>query len=277
MKKVSAHANSPFAFGKNWQAYAAKISQPQILEAEKGLLRLLDLENVKGRRFLDIGCGSGIHSLAALRLGVRELVAVDVDADSIATTRALLEENAPGGPWRAEIISVFDLNPSQMGAFDVVYSWGVLHHTGDLLRAIRCAAAMVGEKGWFIFSLYRRTWMDSFWRWEKRWYAHASPAVQSLARNAYVSLFRLRFRMTGRSFQHYVENYFQNRGMDFYHDVHDWLGGYPYETITPAEVESVMQVLGFIPTRLPSQNRGFLGRNLGIFGSGCDEYVYRRV
>src|SRR2546427_7970550 len=129
-----------FAFGKNWAAYAEKIAQAQINEAVRGLSRLLGNERLDGKRFLDIGSGSGLHSLAAFHLGAKEVVAVDIDADSVATTRAVLERHASRGRFRVERKSVFDLDPAHQGTFDTAYSWGVLHHTGDLDNAIRRAA-----------------------------------------------------------------------------------------------------------------------------------------
>jgi 2-polyprenyl-6-hydroxyphenyl methylase/3-demethylubiquinone-9 3-methyltransferase len=266
-----------FAFGKNWAAYAKKVTEAEISEAERGLRRLLGETKLSGKRFLDIGCGSGIHALAALRLGAREVIAVDLDPDSVATARAMLEQHAPkGAVFRVEEASVFDLGPDRMGAFDIVYSWGVLHHTGDMERSLRSAAAMVRPGGCFVFALYRRVWMDAFWRWEKRWYAHASPQAQRRARAIYVVLFRLRLWVTGRSFGRYVANYRSNRGMDFYRDVHDWMGGWPYESILPSEVDRKMRDLGFLPERVEARYGRLWGRSVGVFGSGCDEYVYAR-
>lgn len=265
-----------FAFGRNWASYAANITPAEIEEAERGLLRLMGGERLEGKRFLDIGSGSGLHALAALRLGAREVVAVDIDQDSVATTRAVLERFPPKAAWAVVQESVFDLTPAACGTFDVVYSWGVLHHTGDLARALRAAAAMVGDEGVFIFALYRRIWMDWFWRQEKRWYAKATPKAQARARAVYVALFRLGLRMTGRSFRDYVAAYRARRGMDFYHDVHDWMGGWPYESISPLEVGSLMAELDFAPVRVLARRGRLLGRDPGVFGSGCDEYVYRR-
>nr|WP_315863482.1 MULTISPECIES: class I SAM-dependent methyltransferase [unclassified Thermosynechococcus] len=219
----------------------------------------------------------GRTALSRYRLQVGEVVVVDLDPDSVATTQALLDRYAPrGAAFRVEVVSVFDLHPEAMGAFDTVYSWGVLHHTGDMERAIQCAAAMVGKEGRFAFALYRRVWMDPFWRWEKRWYAHASQEVQRRARAIYVALSRLRFAVTGRSFTRYVNEYRSKRGMDFHHDVHDWLGGWPYESISPEEVERQMKMLGFRAERVLARPGQLWGRNPGFFGSGCDEYVYRR-
>jgi 2-polyprenyl-6-hydroxyphenyl methylase/3-demethylubiquinone-9 3-methyltransferase len=118
--------------------------------------------------------------------------------------------------------------------------------------------------------------MDWFWGQEKPWYASASSTAQARARNAYVVLFRISMRIMGRSFTDYVSSYRGNRGMNFYHDVHDWMGGWPYESILPQEVEGLMGRLGFDPIRVVAYKGRLLGRHSGLFGSGCDEYVYRR-
>lgn len=265
-----------FAFGENWAAYAEKITEAEIEEAVQGLSRLLGGERLDGSRVLDIGSGSGLHSLAALRLGAADVVAVDIDPDSVATTKAVLERHAGNGHLRVQTANVFDLDPATWGRFDVVYSWGVLHHTGDLQRAMRQAAVMVRPGGLFVFALYRRIWMDALWRRAKRWYARAPEEAQARARALYVALFRLGLFATSRRFDDYAANYRSNRGMDFYHDVHDWIGGWPYESISAPEVQALMDALGFEPVRLFVRAGQVFGRDPGFFGSGCDEYVYRK-
>src|SRR5215211_2712164 len=135
----------------------------------------------------------------------------------------------------------------------------------------RPSAARVAPGGLFAFALYRRTRLCGVWRREKRWYAAARPSAQAMARRIYVALLRAKFVVTGGDFRTYVANYKSARGMDFLHDVHDWMGGYPYESITPAEVDGRMRTLGFEHVRSFTQTA-----SLGLFGSGCDEYVYRR-
>lgn len=268
--------DSHFAFGKNWAEYAEKIGEADIKEAVDGLSRLLGNERLDGKRFLDIGCGSGIHSLAALLLGAAEVVALDIDPDSVATTRAFLDRHFPEGNFKVEQRSVFDLELKELGRFEVVYSWGVLHHTGDLHRALQSAAFLVADSGILVFALYRKTWMCWLWKVEKRWYAHNLPKVQSLARSIYILAFRIGLLLTGRNFDKYVQQYQMNRGMDFYHDVHDWMGGWPYESISPERVRRLMHGLGFYEIRSFISGGRLLGRYSGIFGSGCDEYVYHR-
>ena len=263
---------SHFAFGRNWADYARGVDIRQIDEAVAGLRKLLGDYDLAGKRFLDIGCGSGIHSVAASCLGASEVVAVDLDPESVATTKALLQRFARNSAgWRVEQMSVFDLEPEVLGTFPVVYSWGVLHHTGNMDLAIRKAAAMAGNGGLFLFALYYRTWMCPFWKAEKRWYSRASKPAQALARRLYAALFAMRLWAAGRSFRKHVDHYHENgRGMDFYHDVHDWLGGYPYESISSDEVEELMQQVRMVRVRSFVEK----GLTLGIFGSGCNEYAY---
>jgi 2-polyprenyl-3-methyl-5-hydroxy-6-metoxy-1,4-benzoquinol methylase len=267
LKDLSAH----FAFGQNWASYAELIDAPRIAEAKAGLIGLLGAEALHGKSFLDIGCGSGLNAVAAALLGASHIVAVDIDPTAVATARKVLRRHAPDASCDVLERSVFDLDPMSFRRFAVVYSWGVLHHTGAMHEAIERAARLVEPGGLFAFALYHRTRMCRLWTLEKRWYSHASPRAQAVARKTHIALLRLAFRLTGRDFSSYVANYKSMRGMDFAHDIHDWLGGYPYESIAAPEVETLMQRLGF------EHVRSFTSPiTLGLFGSGCDEYVYRR-
>src|SRR5262245_55933036 len=115
-------AEEHFAFGANWASYARLVGDREIDEARKGLLKLVPEAELRGRSFLDIGCGSGLHSLAATQLGVSRLVAIDYDPDSARTAKALLERFGVTIPWRAERADLFETNPAQLGRFDIVYS-----------------------------------------------------------------------------------------------------------------------------------------------------------
>ena len=270
LTSVEAH----FAFGDNWAEYARDVSQEHVDEAIAGLVRLLGSTDLSGKRWLDIGSGSGIHSLAALKLGASEVLALDLDSMSVETTRRLLQTHAADSAYRVEAISVFDLHPDVMGTFDIVYSWGVLHHTGDMYRAIRQAAAMVAPCGDLVIALYHETWLCPLWTAEKRWYSQASSRNQAFARSLYIAIAALRCWMKGRRFKTFLMEYRQNRGMDYVRDVHDWLGGYPYESLLPNDLEATLTPLGF--TKRESFVRDWFGAKMGLFGTGCDEYVYQR-
>ncbi len=263
-----------FEFGRNWNSYSALVTDAQIEEATGGMTRLLGEGSLRGRTFLDLGSGSGLHALAALRLGADSVCAADIDAESVATTRSMLARY--GGAERSGAIrqDILSASPEQLSTFDVVYSWGVLHHTGQLQNAMRRAAALVAPGGVFAFALYRKTWCCRLWALEKRWYVRAGESSRRRARAVYRFAVRAGLGLIGRSFAGYVQTYRTRRGMDFEHDVHDWLGGYPYESVSPREVDALMQSLGFVAAY--RSTRSDLFSRSGLLGSGCDEYVFRR-
>ncbi|MEO5817014.1 MAG: methyltransferase domain-containing protein [Gemmatimonadaceae bacterium] len=150
-----------------------------------------------------------------------------------------------GASFEVREASVFDLSPTEYGTFDVVYSWGVLHHAGAMERAIAAAERLVAPNGILCLALYAKTFLCPFWRFEKRAYTFSPRLRQRLIRTLYVALYRSRFMFTGQDFGAHVANYRNTRGMDFYHDVHDWLGGYPYESITPDEAHEMMRRHGY--------------------------------
>lgn len=260
-----------FSFGDNWASYAELISSRRIEQAKRDLARLLDRDSLAGCTFLDIGCGSGLHVLAALLLGAKEAVAIDLDPQSVATTKSTLARFDGVGHWdvvRADILR----SPFHEKQFDIVYSWGVLHHTGAMRDALVKAGALVKPGGLLTVALYRKTPFCGIWRRIKKWYAFAGVNRQRLAQSAYIAIFALALRARGRRLTEYVKNYESRRGMDFYHDVHDWLGGYPYDSIAPEDLRELMSGLGFTEVR----NFTKPAPAFGILGSGCDEYLFVR-
>jgi len=266
-------ADGRFSFGDNWKSFLTYVDDSRIAEAEKSLQWLIGRERLDGLRFLDIGSGSGLSSLAAWRLGA-SVHSFDYDLQSVECTKALRARYFPDDPmWAIEQGSVLDpAYLGKFGAFDIVYSWGVLHHTGKMYEALGRASKLVAPGGTLVFALYRKTRMCSAWTLEKRWYCQASPRAQAFVRGFYIGMMRLAFMLVRRDFKAYVSNYRSNRGMDYEHDVHDWLGGYPYESIKPSEVAAELGKLGFEHVRSKVQPY-----STGLFGSGCDEYVYRRT
>ncbi len=262
-----------FGFGDNWMAFVPSIDEDRIIEAEKSLQALLTVSRLDGKSFLDIGSGSGLFSLAARRLGAR-VHSFDFDLASVASTEKLRDRYFPeDANWIVEQGSVLDPGYlTKLGHFDIVYSWGVLHHTGAMFDALDAAAARTAPGGLFAFALYRKTKLCWAWTLEKRWYTAASTKAQATARGVYTAVLRLAFLVNGRDFNAHIENYQRQRGMSFPHDVHDWMGGYPYESITPAGVGEYMRRLKFAQVNSITKPTPF-----GFFGSGCDEYAYRRT
>jgi 2-polyprenyl-3-methyl-5-hydroxy-6-metoxy-1,4-benzoquinol methylase len=263
---------SHFNFGRNWANFARSLDEERIALAVASLERLLPRDLLAGASMLDIGSGSGLSSLAALRLGARRVVAIDLDEEAVETSRAVLARFAPQAGWEVRRASVFDLADGTWPQFDLVHSWGVLHHTGDLSRAIELAAGRVAPKGTLALALYRRTPIDRFWIAEKRFYTAAPPFIQATMRGLFKAGYLAGLVATGRNPVRYVRDYGAARGMRWSNDVHDWLGGYPYEAVDAAEVTRTVDRLGFsanlvIERPLPA---------FGLFGAPCNEYRFKR-
>ncbi|MCK5376887.1 MAG: class I SAM-dependent methyltransferase [Acidobacteria bacterium] len=229
-----------FAFGKNWAKFVRNHLNEERLEiSRRKLLDTLGRPDLEGATFLDVGCGSGIHSLAALRAGAASMVSFDVDPDSVATTRRVRETFEASPRWEVIEGSVLDERfVTSLTPADVVYSWGVLHHTGDLWSAIRLAASRVVPGGVFFIAVYIRDERSDHWIAVKKAYNRASWFGRRRIESAYVWDTFVRGHNLGGLFAsfRYVLGYRRSRGMEFWTDVRDWLGGWPYEPATVDEI-----------------------------------------
>jgi 2-polyprenyl-6-hydroxyphenyl methylase/3-demethylubiquinone-9 3-methyltransferase len=263
-------AASHFRFGENWAGFARAIDEERLALAVQSLARILPADLLSERTMLDIGSGSGLSAVAALRLGARHVTAIDIDRDSVATTAATLARFAAPASFTVREASILELPAG--GGYDIVHSWGVLHHTGDLPAALQAAARHVAPGGRLVLSLYRRTPLDRLWIAEKRLYTHGPrwlpPVIRSLFKGAYLAA----IAVTGRNPIRYVHEYPRERGMSWSHDVHDWLGGYPYEPIDTAELVARLGPLGFVSEQLIERPV----RARGLFGAPCNEYRLAR-
>lgn len=234
-----------FGFGRNWAEFVdAHFSEERIAEAQKHLLRFLNLPDLAGRTFLDIGCGSGLHSLAALRAGAVRIESFDYDANSVRTTEKLRAFAGDPPHWTVRQGSVLDAAfMNTLAPADIVYSWGVLHHTGAMWQAIRHAAMPLKPGAVFYIALYTSdVYLNptpDHWLRVKRRYNTASSLQKRLmewqyAWNATV-LPDLRNR---RNPWHTIRDYARFRGMSYWTDVRDWLGGYPMEFAGIAETKA---------------------------------------
>jgi 2-polyprenyl-6-hydroxyphenyl methylase/3-demethylubiquinone-9 3-methyltransferase len=264
-------AERHFAFGENWTDFVNVVDDERVSQAVESMKRLFPNDELRAKTFLDIGCGSGLSSLAAARLGVASVSAIDIDPSSASATCQLLTRRGGATPWTAQVLSVFDLPPIQ---FDVVYSWGVLHHTGAMWRAIEAACGRVRPGGVFAIALYRKTPLCTAWKVEKLLYTKSPDWIRAPWRWGFMAanLFALTVARRQNPVK-FIREYKLKRGMSFRHDMHDWLGGYPYESVAPAEVRGFMAARGF------SEVRAFTKKSpaFGLFGSGCDEYVFQKA
>jgi 2-polyprenyl-3-methyl-5-hydroxy-6-metoxy-1,4-benzoquinol methylase len=252
-----------FEFGANWARFLSVLDERRIADAEEALRGLLGVTTLAGKTFLDIGSGSGLSSLVAARLGAR-VHSFDYDPQSVACTEYLKSHFAPKAEWTIERGSALDpAYLKKLGTFDVVYSWGVLHHTGQMWPGLEDAANSVAPGGMLAIAIYHdQGWRSRYWLWVKKTYN-----ANVIGRMAMVLLhlpseylLRVTYRIaTGRL------NDKSLRGMSYWHDFIDWVGGYPFEVATPA------QLIGFF------EKKGFeLKHQILTKGHGCNEIVMQR-
>src|SRR5215469_7690032 len=233
-------SNDPlFAFGENWARFLTSLSERQIEWATTAVSELVG-RDLREKTFIDIGSGSGLSSLAARRLGAR-VYSFDYDPRSVACTQELRRRFFPNdATWTVAQGSVLDKTYlATLGQFDVVYSWGVLHHTGQMWNAIENAARLVRPGGLFAIGIYnfrggRRG--TAAWAKLKRWYCSAPRWQQRAWESAYVTWDLVSMVAVARNPVRMIREYHRGRGMSWRRDVTDWLGGYPYEAATPGEI-----------------------------------------
>jgi len=259
-----------FEFGENWREYLTNLQEKHIEEAEKSLKLMLEVDNLKGKKFLDAGSGSGLFSLAARRLGA-QVFSFDYDPSSVGCTQELKKRFFnDDAQWKIEQGSVLDKHfLENLGKFDIVYSWGVLHHTGDMWRALELIAPLVKSNGGKLFiALYNDQGKTSErWKWLKKFYCSSSKLVQSII----VWVFALKFWglkmikdlvVRGNPFYRWNQ-YYLNRGMSAWRDIIDWVGGYPFEVASVETIFNFYREKGFVLNKLKT-NSG-LGNNEFLF------------
>jgi 2-polyprenyl-3-methyl-5-hydroxy-6-metoxy-1,4-benzoquinol methylase len=271
---INAHASAShqdrFEFGKNWQRFLLSVNEERILDAEDSLRGALARENLQQKTFLDVGCGSGLFSLAARRLGA-VVTSFDYDLESVACAQQLKKTFfSSDTDWRIERGSVLDQSYlRQLGTFDVVYSWGVLHHTGAMWEALHNMVPLVKSGGALFIAIYNDQGRKSdIWRFIKRAYNRTPENRRFLISwpigasiwggMTVVDLLQLR---KPRVFSRVSTP----RGMSFWTDMIDWVGGYPFEVASVNQIEQFYNQQGFCLEKLIS-----CGRKLG-----CNEFVFR--
>lgn len=259
-----------FAFGANWARFLSRCDEPRILEAEQSLRSMLKVDSLAGKRFLDAGSGSGLFSLAARRLGA-DVTSFDYDDQSVACTNALRSRYFPDdSKWQVMQGSVLDCEfLERCGQYDVVYSWGVLHHTGAMWNALARLEPCVGAQGLLFIAIYNdQGWKSRAWVALKRWYNHHVWLRPVLLAAGLAALWGPRCMIDlcqGRPFQTW-RKYARERGMHPWHDLVDWMGGHPFEVATPD------QVFDFFSAR------GYQLLSIRTVGGGlaCNQFVFRR-
>jgi len=252
-----------FPFGANWASFLTEFDQGRVEGSKAALQGMLGAADLVGKTLLDVGCGSGIHSLAA-RLLNAQVVSFDFDPLAVACTLSLQKELVSDEPrWQVLEGSALDREfLKRLGSFDIVYSWGVLHHTGAMWASIDNVTRCVARGGVLFIAIYNdQGWLSHYWRAVKRLYNQ-----NALLRWSMIAV-HLPYLVLARWISRSIRGRLRlDRGMSYWSDAKDWLGGFPFEVARPEKVTEFLRQRGFILKKLKTCGRR----------PGCNEFVFSK-
>jgi 2-polyprenyl-6-hydroxyphenyl methylase/3-demethylubiquinone-9 3-methyltransferase len=261
-----------FEFGENWLGFATKsLDTAKADQARKDFDQLIDGIKLAGKSFLDVGFGQGLTLLAAAERHAK-VVGLDLDPKCVQAVKSS-HVFFPTVEMRSISIvsgSILDKktlqtlahsSPQSDGLYDIVHAWGVLHHTSDMKRAITNCARLVRKNGILIIAIYNRHWTSPIWHGIKKVYNLSNRRTKrAMVLILFPVIYAAKWVVTHRNPTE------MTRGMDFWFDVVDWVGGFPYEYAATDEIESMLAGLGFYTLSVRPAN----------VPTGCNEFVLKK-
>ena len=251
-----------FSFGKNWKNFSASINDRKIESAKRAICDFLKVSNLSDKSFLDIGSGSGLSSLAAWKLGAK-VTSFDYDTDSVECTKLLQQKHSCDvDKWVVHQGSVLDRNfLNKLGKYDIVYSWGVLHHTGNMNASLNNVLLPMKNGGLLYIAIYNdQGWLSNYWLMIKK-----LDNINVLFKVILIFIY-LPYFVIGRKLINAIRRKKNVRGMNYWHDMLDWLGGYPFEVAT---TEKIIEFFTERNCTLIKVND--CGRKMG-----CNEFLFQK-
>ena len=209
---------------------------------------------------------------------------------------SLIPEHARWNIFRGSILDDALVN-SMKEKGDIVYSWGVLHHTGSMYEALKNAMTFVNPQGYLIIAIYNKAPYSGLWvkckkiynkspRFLKLLYVYATVLLIYLER----LLLSVKAAASGEQRPDCKGND-DYRGMSLFYNIIDWLGGFPYEYASFDEIKNFVENEGFelvkAPVKWPSPSKEeykssirFLGRFFYSYVSsytGTNEFIFGRT
>lgn len=263
-------SNMRFGFGRNWHRFVRRnFTAERLRVAKDAMLSFLGRADLSGVSMLDIGCGSGLHAYAAIQAGAARVHCIDYDPNAVRAAKELRQRANAAANWTIEQGDVLDTDfLARLGRFDLVYSWGVLHHTGAMWQAIRNAQALVAPGGLFFIALYSRDVQTNpqFWLDRKRDYNRGATLKRAWMVLWYVWVYGMGSSLRGLpGVVKQIVSYRFNRGMNYFTDVRDWLGGWPMEFAPDQDVVDLLE--GECGFRLVNCSTG----------QACTQFLFRHV
>lgn len=178
---------------------------PKIEKQIEFLNKLIGRDNIENKIVLDAGCGTGIAAISFKKLGANKVIGIDISKKSLLTAKKLAEEAGV----KLKFITGDLLNLPLKGNFDIIHSFGALHHTGDTKGAFANLINLLGENGQFYLALYWRTRLTFLHQFIRK-------ILRLLPESAWepISKFITKFMVGKKKTQ---------RGFDGYGEALDWL------------------------------------------------------